>query len=332
MNAVPSDGQQAALAEAATEILRVDSIVLASHVNPDGDALGSMLGLAHALRAVGKRCVTLSQDGVPEIYQFLPGSSLVRTETAAAETFPLAIVLDSGDITRIGPDVLLSIKTANRLIDIDHHISGDGFGDVRVIDATVASTAEIVLSLLHHLNLPITEAVAVCLFTGVITDTGSFRFQNVTQKTLLAGAELVAAGARPSDIAETVFDNRTRAATSVLGRALSSLQQAADGRVNWVKLSLQDFAETGARDEETEGIVNYARSVRGAQVGLFFREVVKGKIRISLRSQDAIDVAQIAGSFGGGGHRMAAGCTYVGTLEEAERAVIGEVLHRYFPT
>ena len=295
-------------------------------VNPDGDALGSMLGLAHGLKTLGKEITVLSQDGVPDIYTFLPGCDTVQTRLPETISFPLAIVLDSGDISRIGPDVLKIVQRSTRIIDIDHHISGDGFGDVKLIDATAASTAEIVFEFLKFLKIEVTEQIAVCLFTGLITDTGSFRFQNTTGKTFRTGAELVDAGAKPSEIAEIVFDNRTLSATLILGRALTSLKSAADGRIIWVKLSLGDFAETGARDEDTEGIVNYARGVRGAQVGILFREVVPGKVRISLRSHEGLDVSKIAGEYGGGGHRMASGCTYEGTLEAAEQSVVQTII------
>jgi phosphoesterase RecJ-like protein len=310
----------------ATEIERVDSIVLACHVNPDGDALGSMLGLAHGLRILGKEITVLSQDGVPDIYTFLPGCDAVQSRLPETVSFPLAIVLDSGDISRIGPDVLTIINRSDKIIDVDHHISGDGFGDIRVIDSTAASTAEIVFEFLKFLNVDIAEPIATCLFTGLITDTGSFRFQNTTGKTFRTGAELVDAGAKPSEIAEIVFDNRTLPATLVLGRALTSLQSAANGRVIWVKLTHADFVATGARDEDTEGIVNYARGVRGAEVGVFFREAVPGKIRISLRSHEGLDVSKVAGQYNGGGHRMASGCSFTGTLEDAERAVIQTIL------
>jgi len=285
-----------------------------------------MLGLAHGLRSLGKTVTTLSQDGVPDIYIFLPGCDTIQSRLPQDVSFPLAIVLDSGDISRIGPDVLEIVRRSPLIIDVDHHISGDGFGQVKIIDATSASTAEIVFAFLKFLNVDITEQIATCLFTGLITDTGSFRFQNTTGKTFRTGAELVDAGAKPSEIAEIVFDNRTLPATLILGRALTSLKSAGDGRIFWVKLCLSDFAETGARDEDTEGIVNYARGVRGAQVGILFREVVPGKVRISLRSHEGLDVSKIAGEFGGGGHRMAAGCTYTGSIDAAEEAVVKVIL------
>ncbi|MBV9851706.1 MAG: bifunctional oligoribonuclease/PAP phosphatase NrnA [Armatimonadetes bacterium] len=309
---------------AADAIRGASSLVLACHVNPDGDALGSMLGLALALAPLGQSLTLLSQDGVPDIYKFLPGADRVR-QTTEVESFDLAVVLDSGDLSRVGSRVRPLIARARRVIDIDHHALAGAFGDIRVLHALAASTSEIVYVLLEALGLPITPDVATCLFTGVITDTGSFRFQNVTPSTFLIAAALLNAGAPPAAISENVFENRTFAATKLLGHALCSLSQTPDGRVVWAHITAQDFAALGAADEDTEGVVNYVRGVRGADVGLLFREMADGKIRISLRSRESVNVAEVAQRFGGGGHKMAAGCTLAAPLPEAEHLVVQAV-------
>jgi phosphoesterase RecJ-like protein len=313
------------IALAADAIRNARTLVFACHVNPDGDELGSMLGLALGLAPLGQSITLLSQDGVPEILRFLPGAALVQQTTNLAE-FDLAVVLDSGDLNRVGAGVLPIIARAQRVIDIDHHVLAGAFGDIRVLHAQAASTSEIVYALLQALEIPITREVATCLFTGVITDTGSFRFQNVTPNTFLVAADLLNAGAPPAYISENVFENRTFAATKLLGHALAALSEAAEGRVVWTRITAQDFAELGATDEDTEGVVNYARGVRGALVGLLFREMADGKIRVSLRSHEKVNVAEIAQSFGGGGHRMAAGCTLTTPLAEAEQAVVQAIL------
>lgn len=311
----------------AIEAIRgAQSLVLACHVNPDGDALGSMLGLALALAPLGKTLTLLSQDGVPDILRFLPQSRLVQ-QTTDVPTFDLAVVLDSGDLSRVGDKVKPLIARAGRVIDIDHHVVAGAFGDVRVLDARAASTSEIVYALVRALDLPLTPDIATCLFTGVITDTGSFRFQNVTPNTFRVAADLLEAGAPPAHVSENVFENRTFAATRLLGQALSSLSQTPDGRIVWTRISAADFAALGATDEDTEGVVNYVRGVRGAEAGVLFREMAAvgdapPKIRISLRSREGVNVAQVAQQFGGGGHRMAAGCTLSLPLLEAEATVV----------
>ena len=309
----------------AAEVIRgAQSIVLACHVNPDGDALGSMLGLALGLAPLEQQITVLSQDGVPDILKFLPGADRVQRTTDVPD-FDLAVVLDSGDLNRVGPNVRPAVARARRVIDVDHHAVAGAFGDIRVLDARAASTSEIVYALLLALGLPVTPDVATCLFTGVITDTGSFRFQNVTPNTFHVAAALLLAGAPPAHISENVFENRTFAATRLLGHALSSLSQAAGGRVVWARITGADFAALGATDEDTEGVVNYARGVRGAAVGLLFREMPDGSVRVSLRSQETVNVAEIAQAFGGGGHRMAAGCSLHVPLAEAERLLVGAV-------
>ena len=312
------------LLETAAAIGESRRIVLACHVNPDGDALGSMLGLALALIPLGKDLVCLSQDGVPDILRFLPGVERIATATDVP-AFDLALVVDSGELARVGETVQPLVARARRIVDIDHHVTAGAFGDIRVLDAHAASTAEIVYALLQTLDVPITSDIATCLFTGIITDTGSFRFQNVTPNTLRVAAKLLEAGAPPAHISENVFDNRTFAATRLLGLALSALSQTPDGQVVWTHITAQNFRTLGATDQDTEGVVNYVRGVRGAEVGILFREMEGGSIRVSLRARESVNVAEVAARFGGGGHRMASGCTLDVPLAEAEQAVVSAV-------
>ncbi len=285
------------LADAAAAIHASQTIVLACHVNPDGDALGSMLGLTLALLPLGKTVTCLSEDGVPDILTFLPRAELVQQTTDQAE-FDLALVVDSGDLPRVGQTVQPIIRRANRVIDVDHHVTAGAFGDIRVLDARAASTAEIVYALLQALQAPITPEIATCLFTGIITDTGSFRFQNVTPNTLQVAAALLEAGAPPAFISEHVFENRTFAATQLLGHALASLQKTSDSRIVWASITASDFTEVGATDQDTEGIVSYVRGVQGAEVGILFREMTGGGIRVSLRSRETVNVAEERGGVG----------------------------------
>lgn len=312
------------LSETAAAIGESRSIVLACHINPDGDALGSLLGLALALIPMAKEIVCLSQDGVPDILRFLPGTEMI-VQTTDTSAFDLALVVDSGELARVGESVKPLVARARRVVDIDHHVMAGAFGDIRVLDAQAASTAEIVYALLQTLGAPITPDIATCLFTGIITDTGSFRFQNVTPNTLRVAANLLEAGAPPAHISENVFENRTFAATRLLGLALTALSQTPDGQIIWTHITAQDFRSLGVTDQDTEGVVNYVRGVRGAEVGILFREMETGKIRVSLRSRESVNVAQIAAQFGGGGHRMASGCTLNAPLAEAEQAVVRAV-------
>ena len=324
MSIAEANGLTRPLADAVAAIGASQTIVLACHVNPDGDALGSLLGLALALIPLGKDLVCLSQDGVPDILRFLPGAEMVVT-TTDVPAFDLALVADSGELARVGETVKPIVARARCVVDIDHHVTAGAFGDIRVLDAQAASTAEIIYALLQTLGVSVTPDIATCLFTGIITDTGSFRFQNVTPNTLRVAAKLLEAGAPPAHISEHVFENRTFAATRLLGSALASLSQTPDGRIIWTHITAQGFRSLGATDQDTEGVVNYVRGVRGAEVGILFREMETGPIRVSLRSRESVNVAEIAARFGGGGHRMASGCTLNVPLAEAEQAVVHAV-------
>src|ERR1700722_3115747 len=252
-------------------------VVVSSHVNPDGDALGSTLALTHALRKMGKDVTPLLTDGVPEIYRWLPGADLVNTSTDRRD-FDLAIVCDAGAMIRVGRSIVPVIESAPIVIDIDHHVADGPFGDIRILDASAAATAELVWPLLQRLSRStrielVDSDIAQCLMAGLITDTGSFRFPNTTPYSFQLAAKLQQLGAAPAPITELVFETRSFASIKLLGRALDSLQVSEDGRVAWARVTAADFDEFGASDAETEGVVNHVRAIKDVQVGLLFREI-----------------------------------------------------------
>lgn len=314
--------------EAVGALCAAERIVLAGHVNPDGDTLGCILALTHVLRVLGKEAVPLSADGVPDIYRWMPGSAWVQTGAERTD-FDLAIVCDAGSLDRLGARVRPTIAAVSPLLDIDHHVSEGVFGDIQIVDSRAAATAELVWKLIRALSVAVgrnlaDRDVADCLMTGIITDTGSFRFLNVTPYTFALAARLQRLGAVPAPIAELVFENRSFASLKLLGRALDSLQTSPDGRIAWAHVTARDFEELGADDAETEGIVNHVRAVKGAQVGILFREIPGRKVRISMRARDGVDVNKIASVFGGGGHKLAAGCSLEPPLADVERQVLAE--------
>ncbi len=318
--------------QAASEICTANRIVLACHINPDGDTLGSILALGHACRTLGKDVTLLSSDGVPDIYRWMPGTENIQTGTDRRD-FQLAIVCDSGAINRIGEQVLSAVSSAPKMINIDHHLPDGPFGDIRVVDITASSTAELVWELIKELELQsgkqlANRNIADCLLTGIITDTGSFRYLNVTPKTFRIAADLQELGALPSPIFELVFENRSYASQKLLGRALDSLQITACGRIAWGHVTASDFEEFDADDVETEGIVNHLRAVNTALIGILFREVPGRKVRISLRAREGADVNSIAHVFGGGGHKLASGCALEPPLAEVERLVVAEAIRQ----
>ena len=318
--------------EAVSAISKAQRIVVTSHVNPDGDALGSVLALAHLLDALGKDVTPLMQDGVPDIYRWLPGAERVVTQTERRD-FDLAIVCDAGAIERVGKSVRAIVEATPLVMDIDHHVADGPFGAIQILDARASATAELIWLLLEGLQPTTTQTLAIkdvadCLLTGIITDTGSYRYPNSTPDTLELSAHLQRLGAQPAVISELVFENRSFASLKMLGRALDSLQTTLDGRVAWAQVTQQDFADTNGEDADTEGIVSHVRAVQGAEIGILFREVPGKKVRISLRARESANVNKIANVFGGGGHKLAAGCSLDPPLADVEQQVIAEAVRQ----
>jgi bifunctional oligoribonuclease and PAP phosphatase NrnA len=311
--------------ETVQAIWDAQTVVLACHVNPDGDALGSLLGLGLGLEKLGKTVTLLSADGVPVPYRFLPEWGRIATEAPKTESaFDLAIGLDAGEFARLGASTV-ALSQAKTLIDIDHHVTGKEFGQIKLIDAQTASTAELVFDVLNALGIELTREIAQCLLCGVLTDTGGFRFTNVQPRTMLVGAALIAAGASPTEVYESVYENKTLAAQKLLGRALASLSVTEDKKIAWAAVTQKDFLETHATDNDSDGIANAVRIVRGVEVAIFLRESDNGSFRVSLRAQPGWDVASVAAKFGGGGHKLAAGCTVAGPLDAAVSALLSHL-------
>jgi bifunctional oligoribonuclease and PAP phosphatase NrnA len=308
------------LDEAVQAVWSATEIVLACHVNPDGDALGSLLGFGLGLELLGKQVTYLSADGVPESLAFLPGAEKIQTHTERRD-FGLGVGLDAGDITRLGSNAE-TVLSAPLVMDIDHHVTGGQFGQVRLLDAMAASTAELVYDLLLALGVEPTPEIAQCLLCGVLTDTGSFRFANTKPRTMAVGGALIAAGASPTEIYESVYENASFGAQKLLGRAMDRMTRSDDGTLVWSWVTQADFAAFGATDKETDGIATALRAVRGAEVALFLREMPSGKLRVSLRAKEPWDVAAVAAQFGGGGHKLAAGCSLDGSPEVAIVALL----------
>ena len=219
------------------------------------------------------------------------------------------------------------------MVDIDHHVADGPFGHIQILDATAAATAELVWELLLALQSATghtlaTPSIADCLLCGLITDTGSFQYSNVTPRSFELAAQWQRLGASPAAISELVYENRSYASLKVLGRALASLQMTPDGRVAWAHVTEQDFADLNADDADTEGIVSHVRAVRGAQIGILFRAVPGKKVRISLRAREGADVNRIARAFDGGGHKLAAGCSLDPPLAGVEQQVLAETLRQ----
>jgi len=299
------------------------SFVFACHERPDGDCLGAALAMARAFRGLGKDVTVLSRDPVPEHYRFLPESETVLSTTPRRD-FDVGVLVDSDMPKRVG-DAAEAVTGARMLACVDHHLSSEEFGEVRIVDRAVSSTCELVVDLFDANDVPIDRETATMLLAGIIFDTGGFRYSNASARTFEIVSRLAGLGASPSAIAREVFESRPLRSVKLLGRALSSMQASDDGRIVWAQITCADYRELDADDADTEGIVNSVAAVKGPQVAILFRETEPGTVRVSLRSREGFDVNQVARVFDGGGHAAAAGCTLEGALEEAKSRVIEEV-------
>lgn len=306
----------AKLDAARAQIAAAQRLLLITHVAPDGDAIGSLLGLGLALRAAGKDAVFACADPLPDVFRFLPASNEI---TAAPEgRFDCVIVLDVSDLARMGA-VGARLDRAPDLL-FDHHVTNPGFAALNFIDAQAASTAELVTELLPALRLPLTAAAAQCLLTGLVNDTLGFRTSNTTPKTLALAQTLMQAGGVLHQVYDQSLFKRSYSAVRLWAEGLARMQLK--GRIVWARLPLEarqasNFQGTGDAD-----LINVLTSVRDADIALIFVERTDGKVKISWRSVAGITVSGVAAQFGGGGHAQAAGAEVAGTLDEVEARVL----------
>ena len=305
-------------------IPRHKTCLLLTHVSPDGDALGSLLGLALGLEAIGIRTFPVCADPVPLTYRFLPAADRVSAELPAQPPM-LAVAVDADGIARVGkfgPD----LERACTVIDIDHHATEKAFGQVQWVDPRAAATGEMIFRLLDAMRVPLSPDIATCIYTAILTDTGRFCYSNTSPRALSISARLVRAGASPPHIYREVYESKSFSASRLLGLALGRLNQVAGGRVTFSTLTQEDFRSAGSTPDETEGIIDHLRAVRRAQAAALFVELPDGAIRVSLRSQGKTDVGDVALRFGGGGHVNAAGCTVSGPMREAQERILAALV------
>ncbi len=297
------------------EIRARHRFVVTSHARPDGDGIGSALACGQMLRLMGKEAVVVLHDGVPRIYQNLPFAELaIRANEVPAND---AVILLECDSTR---RTLLNGLDECFLINIDHHLSGRAFADINWIDSTVMATAELVYKLIRRACVPVDHDIATCLYTALMTDTGSFMFAGTNEHTFTVARELVLAGADPAQCARPIYFGHSTAKMRLLGAALSNLHH--EGSLSWISVTQDEIKKFQAREEDCEGLVNYALSIFDVQVAIFFRELPDKRFRVSLRSKGEINVSKIAEDFGGGGHKCASGCAIDGPLDRAVSMII----------
>jgi len=293
-----------------------------SHVRPDGDALGSTLALALALKELGKDVRAWNEEGMLDKYSFLAGAELLTLPPNAPEEFDVAIALDTATQNRLGK-AAEAVRKANLWINIDHHPSNPGYGDLVYIDPIAPATGQILFELITTAKLPMTPAVAENLYAAISTDTGSFQYPNTTARTFEIAADLIRAGVNVGRLSQLLYENYPKRRVELLRLLLSTMQFGCNDKLAWFSLSQEMAKSVGALPEDNEGLIDHLRAIRGVIVAIFFEELADGKVRVSMRSKnEAVDVCAICQSFGGGGHTLAAGARVRGTLTEVTQKIV----------
>ncbi|AGL01294.1 DHH family phosphoesterase [Desulfoscipio gibsoniae] len=307
------------------EFNKAESIALCGHVMPDGDCLGAMLALGLALRQMGKRVVFCSPDPVPAVYGFLPCAGEVQLELNKQWRFDLFVSVDCSVPDRLGHFKEL-LDRAGRVVVLDHHAGSVVFGDVYLNIPACAAAGEIVYDLLPLLPVVFDEDIATCLYVAIVTDTGSFRYDNTGPMTHLRVADLMKLGVPAARVNKLLYEEKPLVSLRILNAVLQTLGISDCGRVAWMYVKRDTLRSLDASDEHVDGVINYPRMIKGVELALFFRELEDGKYKVSLRSKYYLDVNKLAARFGGGGHPRASGCLIEGDLEDIKGRLLQAAL------
>jgi phosphoesterase RecJ-like protein len=307
------------------------TVLISVHKNPDGDALGSQIGLMLALEKIGKKVFAHNLDPVPEIYRFLPGTDRITTGPTITGTYDAFLVLDA-DPPRTG--LFNGSWPARILINIDHHVTNPREWPLTWLDPDATATGEMIYRLMSGLKIPLDKDIAICLYTAIFTDTGSFRYSNTTADSMRIAATLIEAGADPWMVTENVYESYDFKRINLLGKVLSGIERSRDGQIAWVLVTDDLYRQTGTSAEDTDNFVNFVRSVKGVEVAILFRQTGTAQYKISLRAKGRVDLSGLATSLGGGGHKNAAGGVLDGPFTAVRDRVLNAVaqeLERQFP-
>lgn len=305
-------------------------LLVASHVSPDGDALGSQLALGQALSALGKQVTIYNESDIPKLFRFLPGVDSIVQRLDSVDDFDTAFILDCGDLQRIG-DMASMVARIPTVINIDHHLTNTRFGAYHLVDPSACATAEIVYRVIKKLGVAITNPMAFAIYTGIMTDTGSFRFSNTNREAFSICEEMVGLGADPNYVANHVYVTYSLSRIKLLNLVLDSIEVSDNGRMSIMSLTQDMLDTTGTKPEDIGRLINYARHIEDVRVAALIYESKNGNtvipegqghFHISLRSDGSVDVAKIAADYGGGGHMTAAGFNITTTLSAVKAKLL----------
>jgi phosphoesterase RecJ-like protein len=308
------------------QLKKSQSILSVSHSNPDGDAIGALLATGLALKALRKDVHMYNERAIPAVYRFLPSVQLIEQKVNNIDDYDTVVVLDCGAVERVGK-IASKIRQAQLVINIDHHVTNTRFGHMHLIDPNACATAEIVYRIIKQLNIKISSHMATAIYTGILTDTGSFRFSSTNQQAFAICTEMIGCGANPYEIAQHVYGHYSLGRIKLLNLALDSLEISPSGKLSIMSLSQDMMDITRTQEEDIDGIINYARRIEDVKVAALIHEVAgngreRRQYHVSLRSDGSVNVALIAAQFGGGGHANAAGFSVEAALSDLKEKII----------
>jgi len=316
------------LNEVCANLKKYNNFLITVHTSPEGDALGSELGFYNLIKKLGKRGTMINEDKLPYGYDFLPGNQLIRLLSKSSKNvdFDCFVVLDCADLKRTG-DVYKLNKDNKPVLNIDHHISNRNFGDVNWVEPNASSCSEMVYKLYKKLHLSIDKDIAVALYTGIMTDTGSFRYSNTSSDTLKVASELLKFEVDVAQVYRATYENIPPADAKLLLQLLPKIEFHCQGRVAGFQIRKELFKDGKPSVDLADLALSFGRAIKGVEVVVLFKENLgeKNEVRVNLRSQGKVDVNKIAAFFGGGGHKSAAGCTLTGQIKKVAKKVIAKI-------
>ena len=301
---------------------------MASHAKPDGDAIGSLLAMGIALERVGCEVTRYNESAIPAVYRFLPSVDSIQRQLTDVGCFDTAVILDCGGLDRVGSAVD-AITTIPAIVNIDHHTTNTRFGQYHLVDVNACATSEIIYRLIQAMDLELDVEMATAIYTGILTDTGSFRFSNTNRAAFSICEAMVAIGVNPSAVARHVYGTYSLGRIKLLNLALDSIEISSNGHISIMTVTREMLSDTGTQPEDADGLINYARRIQDVKVAALIHELENGngesrsrkRFHVSLRSDGSVDVSRIALDFGGGGHAGAAGFSVESSLAELKKTI-----------